>query len=78
MKKTFLLITLFCSTLFLRAQENKSYWGFKAGLNISEIDNKDQNEFNLATSTGLYAEVFRNFRLNDLFALQTGAIFSQN
>lgn len=77
MKKILLLGTLFCCTLIVEAQENKSYGGIKAGLNVSEILSRNQAEFDLSTTTGLYAEVFRNFHLSDLLALQTGIAYTE-
>ncbi|MEM6380114.1 MAG: porin family protein [Bacteroidota bacterium] len=77
MKQLLLLITLFCCVTFLQAQENQSYWGIKVGLNVSEIRSKDQPTIDLSTTTGLHAEVFRNFQINDLFALQAGIAYTE-
>jgi hypothetical protein len=77
MKKIFLLTTLFFITLFVQAQENESYWGIKLGLNVSEIQSKNEANFDLGSTTGIHGEVYRNFRLNKAFAIQAGLAYTE-
>ena len=76
--KNFLIIVLVAIwSISGFAQTSESYWGAKVGLNVSEIREADQKDFDTSTKSGLYLEAFRNFRINDVFAIQAGLNYSE-
>ena len=77
MKKIYLVLIFIGCTLIVNAQENRSYWGVKAGISVSVLDDANSPIFDLNLADGFYTELFHNFHLNDWLALQTGLAYSE-
>ncbi|MEO0339328.1 MAG: porin family protein [Bacteroidota bacterium] len=71
------LTVLLCFSTFMLAQKNESYWGFKIGLNNSDVQSRVNPEFDLGSKTGFFVEAFRNFSLDNNYSFQAGYGISQ-
>lgn len=75
---------LFVTAIFLvagsaGAQEKKATFGFKAGLNVSNIGSTDEKEFdNTKSNVGFHAGVTLDYAIKSSWYLLTGLEYSVN
>lgn len=71
--KTVILVTLFLAAIHVSAQEKKTTFGVKAGLNVSNISSPDNREFNNTKSkTGFHAGITLDYAITSKWYLLTG------
>ena len=77
MKAILFVTTLFLFVVTVNAQEKKTTFGIKAGLNVSNVGSTDENEFdNTESNTGFHAGITLDYAITPQWYILSGLEYS--